>query len=108
MVEMDTQKRVLWPMARVEELIPGKDGVIRTARVKTKSGSFLRPIQRLFPLEVDNSEFVPRKSEQPALDSSTEARKPEAATSQRTNHSAVRVTVTRHGRTVKKPQKLLD
>ncbi|UYV68872.1 hypothetical protein LAZ67_6001388 [Cordylochernes scorpioides] len=32
----EDQKRIDWPMAKIEELIPGRDGKIRVARVKTK------------------------------------------------------------------------
>ncbi|UYV63448.1 hypothetical protein LAZ67_2004109 [Cordylochernes scorpioides] len=44
--------RISWPLGKVEEVLPGADGQVRVARVKTSSGVFLRPVQRLFPLEI--------------------------------------------------------
>ncbi|KFM73305.1 hypothetical protein X975_15135, partial [Stegodyphus mimosarum] len=41
-----------WRLARVIRLIPGKDGKVRTVELKTQAGVLLRPIQRVFPLEV--------------------------------------------------------
>ncbi|XP_055943510.1 uncharacterized protein LOC129974066 [Argiope bruennichi] len=49
-------KRINWPLGRVIKLYLGKDKKVRLVEVQTKSGSFLRPIQRLFPLEVSQSE----------------------------------------------------
>ncbi|GFW56405.1 integrase catalytic domain-containing protein [Trichonephila clavipes] len=40
--------------ARVEKWIPGRDGQIRLAVIKTASWKFLRPVQRLFRLEMDS------------------------------------------------------
>ncbi|UYV64985.1 hypothetical protein LAZ67_3002655 [Cordylochernes scorpioides] len=52
----EDQKRIDWPMAKIEELIPGRDGKIRVARVKTKRGMLMRPIQKIYPLEVTSEE----------------------------------------------------
>lgn len=49
------KKRNEWPLARIVELIPGKDGISRIAKVKTKDGEFLRPVQKLHPLEMEES-----------------------------------------------------
>ncbi|UYV80865.1 hypothetical protein LAZ67_19002029 [Cordylochernes scorpioides] len=48
----DQKRRISWPLGKVEEVLPGADRQIRVARVKTSSGVFLRPVQRLFPLEI--------------------------------------------------------
>ncbi|CAG7733339.1 unnamed protein product [Allacma fusca] len=56
LVGSDNSKRVNWPMARVLEVFPGKDGVIRVAKVKTLTGEIVRPIQRLYPFEVSKEE----------------------------------------------------
>ncbi|XP_021947712.1 uncharacterized protein LOC110845573 [Folsomia candida] len=50
----DNKKRLEWPMGRITYLYPGKDGIIRVARVKTATNQFLRPLQRLIPLEVSS------------------------------------------------------
>jgi len=48
----DNVKRIKWPLAIVLKLFPGKDGNSRVAKVKTSSGEFIRPLQRLYPLEL--------------------------------------------------------
>ncbi|GFT60819.1 DUF5641 domain-containing protein [Trichonephila clavipes] len=48
----DNKKRLSWPIAKIIELIPGRDGEIRTVRLKTQHGRVIRPVQRIFPLEV--------------------------------------------------------
>ncbi|GBM26159.1 hypothetical protein AVEN_47538-1 [Araneus ventricosus] len=55
-------KRINWPLGRVIKLYLGKDKKVRLVEIQTKSGSFLRPIQRLFPLEISQSEksAIPR------------------------------------------------
>ncbi|GLV44723.1 hypothetical protein CBL_20634, partial [Carabus blaptoides fortunei] len=35
---VDNKKRILWPMGKISELITGKDGVARVAKLQTKSG----------------------------------------------------------------------
>ena len=52
LVGNDNQKHINWPLGRVTEIIPGKDGITRLVRLKTARGEILRPIQRLFPLEI--------------------------------------------------------
>jgi hypothetical protein len=48
----DNKKRLDWPMARIVQLYIGKDGINRSAKVKTATGFLIRPLQRLYPLEV--------------------------------------------------------
>ena len=43
-------------MARVIELLPGKDNRVRVVRLRTSHGELLRPIQRVYPLEVSSRE----------------------------------------------------
>ncbi|UYV68404.1 hypothetical protein LAZ67_5004221 [Cordylochernes scorpioides] len=57
----DNTKRILWPVGKIIKLYLGKDGVNRVARVKTSTGEWLRPVQRLFPLEI-SSEETPEKA----------------------------------------------
>ncbi|GFV44933.1 hypothetical protein TNCV_1716811 [Trichonephila clavipes] len=38
--------------SRIILLIPGKDGHVRVARVKTETGELVRPVQRLYNLEL--------------------------------------------------------
>lgn len=51
----DNTKRIEWPLGRVIARLPGRDDQIRVYRIKTKEGELLRPIQRLYPLEIDCS-----------------------------------------------------
>ena len=45
-----------WNLARVIEVFPGKDGVIRNVKLKTKSGEYKRSVQKCCPiLEEDSS-----------------------------------------------------
>ncbi|GFU04689.1 transposon Tf2-6 polyprotein [Nephila pilipes] len=46
------KKRLHWLLGRVLELFPGKDGIIRLVKLRTEKGNVLRPIQRLYPLEM--------------------------------------------------------
>ena len=63
----ESTPRVFWRLARVEQLLPGKDGKIRSAVVKLGGGnaSTRRPIEQLIPIEVKSSspEIVSNKDE---------------------------------------------
>ncbi|KAJ8970521.1 hypothetical protein NQ317_007515 [Molorchus minor] len=43
----DFRKRIEWPIRRVVDVMPRKDGCVRLVRVRTSRGELLRPIQRL-------------------------------------------------------------
>ncbi|XP_071652822.1 uncharacterized protein [Temnothorax longispinosus] len=47
------QLKIEWPLGRVIELFPGKDGIVRVVRLITATGQLVRPVQRLYCLEVD-------------------------------------------------------
>ena len=54
----DTTKRLFWKLAIVEELLPGRDGKIRSVKVKVSNPSgtstmLCRSIQHLLPLEIN-------------------------------------------------------
>lgn len=49
----DNKKRIDWPLGRIKELIYSKDGECRLVKVQTKQGIWCRPLQRIFPLELD-------------------------------------------------------
>ena len=55
LVHEDNVKRGMWKTAVVEDLIVGKDGVVRGAKVcragRGKSETLCRPLQKLYPLE---------------------------------------------------------
>ncbi|GFW12939.1 bel12-ag transposon polyprotein [Trichonephila clavipes] len=55
LIGTDDKKRLHWLLGRVLELFPGKDGIIRLVKLRTGRGDMLRPIQRLYPLEVTSN-----------------------------------------------------
>jgi hypothetical protein len=48
----EERNRGKWPLGIVQELYPGKDGVIRTAKIKTGNGHLDRAVNLLYPLEL--------------------------------------------------------
>ncbi|XP_055632814.1 uncharacterized protein LOC129773245 [Toxorhynchites rutilus septentrionalis] len=54
LVQEDGKSSVSWPLARIEQIHPGADGVVRVATLRTASGTYKRPISRVFPLPYDN------------------------------------------------------
>ena len=60
-VQNDKTKRNFWKLAKVEELLPGEDGVVRAAAIKTCSNNanrfqlLRRSVKHLIPLEVRSS-----------------------------------------------------
>ncbi|UYV61058.1 hypothetical protein LAZ67_1003267 [Cordylochernes scorpioides] len=63
LIGQDNTKRILWPVGRIIKLYLGKDEVNRVAKVKTSTGEWLRPVQRLFPLEISSEETPEKTSE---------------------------------------------
>jgi len=53
LVEQENEKRQGWPLGVIVEAIPGRDGVTRTYKVKTRAGIVTRPAQRLFLMELE-------------------------------------------------------
>jgi hypothetical protein len=59
-IEEDNLPRGFWRLATVTELSPGQDGEVRAATVRThntdgKPACLKRPIQKLYPLEINDS-----------------------------------------------------
>ena len=50
LVASDNIPPLIWPLGIIEEVFPGKDGIIRSATVKTNNTSYVRPTVRLCPL----------------------------------------------------------
>ena len=51
-LKTDEKNRGKWPLGIIEELIAGKDGVIRVAKVRAGKGQLERAVQHLLPLEL--------------------------------------------------------
>ena len=47
----DDNRRKKWPLARVTKVVPGRYGVVRVVEIKTKDGSYVRPVTKLHRLE---------------------------------------------------------
>ncbi|GFT24322.1 integrase catalytic domain-containing protein [Nephila pilipes] len=55
-VESKNPNGMNWPLAQVIELFPGKDGGERVAKLQLASGEIIRPLQRIYPLELSASD----------------------------------------------------
>lgn len=113
LVANDLQKRLDWPMARIKELFPGKDGHIRVVKLQTPSGELIRPIQRLIPLEMETSDNLkkhldltktPIRSQKPSEAVTISPKKPKEPI--KTELNPVPELKTRSGRTIKKPERM--
>lgn len=101
LIENDNVKRINWPIGRVMELMPGKDGHVRLVRVKTEHGELLRPVRRLFLLEragVDEDKEKVPIATLPSDSSIKDA-------TQASTISGRSIMVTRSGRVTKQPQR---
>lgn len=105
LVGSDDRRRLQWPLARIIELIPGRDGVVGTAKVKTQNGILLRPVQRLFPLEVSTEEELDVVSHSQSVepDDSCKSRARQSVVSE--SGTSVH---TRSGRCVTEPRRYQD
>ncbi|XP_072392091.1 uncharacterized protein [Diabrotica undecimpunctata] len=52
LVDNDNIKRLQWPLGKVIELIPGRDDQVKLVRLAIAQGQLLRPLQRLYLVEV--------------------------------------------------------
>ncbi|GFW34114.1 uncharacterized protein TNCV_287961 [Trichonephila clavipes] len=56
----DHTKRLNWNLGKILKLYPGKDKKVRVAQVKTKFGSFLRPVQKIVsPRDANEGSHLP-------------------------------------------------
>jgi len=61
----DEGPRLLWNLGRVVELHEGKDGHVRSVKLKTRGGTVSRPVTLLYPLEIRAREPVENSPEAP-------------------------------------------
>ncbi|GFR29791.1 DUF5641 domain-containing protein [Trichonephila clavata] len=74
LIKNPNRKRLYWPLGKVFELIPGRDGKVHTLKLRCSNSEIIRPIQRVFPLEIQsaetvNSEDVPLEADAPKIPS---------------------------------------
>ena len=57
LVQDEGRSRLHWPLGVIQNVYPGKDGIVRTVQVKTAKGLLTRPIQKVHNMEIvrDNS-----------------------------------------------------
>jgi hypothetical protein len=99
----DNKKRLFWPLAKIIELIPGRDGKVRTVKLRTRHGTVLRPIQRIFPLEIQSEENCVIKDKTGEEESNSSGY---SAFQKLTTDDALLERYTRFGRRVKTPKRL--
>ncbi|UYV67952.1 hypothetical protein LAZ67_5002603 [Cordylochernes scorpioides] len=88
-VKVEDKRRLHWPMTRIMELFPGKDGHSRVAKVGTKLGTITHPVQKLYPLDVSSWDLILRSKGDTTIEE---------------EHSEAKRTLC--GRVVKPPQRL--
>lgn len=98
----DTHKRMNWPLARVIDVILGRDGIARVFILKTKDGIFKRPVQRVYPLEVEreDSENLTKK-----LMSNKRVNSEKDTDTTEHCKGQTKYVTTRSGRVIKKPDR---
>ncbi|KAJ8914910.1 hypothetical protein NQ315_016064 [Exocentrus adspersus] len=111
-VEIDILKRLNWPLGIIEEILSGKDNKIRLVKVRTSTGKLLRPVQKIYPLEIQSDGYEPSnlKEKLKSLESSQVNQREISAKSQKpiiphSDNNSRDVTITKSGRIVKKPSK---
>lgn len=95
-----------WPLAKVEEVYPGKDGQIRVVKLKTTKGVLIRPIQRLISLEEECPSQEKFLKLIPKNTKTTEESKNVHAEESEPDISTEPELKTKRGRIIKKPQRL--
>ncbi|UYV67221.1 hypothetical protein LAZ67_4004428 [Cordylochernes scorpioides] len=96
LIGQENLKRMFWPKGRIVNLIPGKDGIVRVAHVKTSTGTLIRALQRLHPLEISSNVETIQK------DNSNTEPQSEAFLGNRPNIES-RDSRNRYGRVIRKP-----
>ncbi|GFW20747.1 DUF5641 domain-containing protein [Trichonephila clavipes] len=57
LIDNPNKKRLYLPLGKVIELIPGRDGKVCTLKLRCSNSEIIRPIQRVFPLEIQSPEM---------------------------------------------------
>ncbi|UYV68114.1 hypothetical protein LAZ67_5003091 [Cordylochernes scorpioides] len=101
LIGQENLKRMFWPKGRIVNLIPGKDGIVRVAHVKTSTGTLIRALQRLHPLEISSNVETIQK------DNSNTEPQSEAFLGNRPDTES-RDSRNRYGRVIRKPARMKD
>lgn len=103
----DNKKRLDWPLGRIISTFPGKDQNVRVVRVKTATGEFNRPVQKIHPLEITHHDFLFKKKRFTETKSDHQDEFPEITKSENMKTEDLPVK-TRCGRTVVKPSRFIE
>ena len=57
-VKCEEKNRGRWPLGIVQELYPGRDGVVRAVKLRAGKNFLERPVQHVYPLELSCDTFV--------------------------------------------------
>lgn len=52
LIKEDNVPRFRWPLGVIEDIFPGRDGLVRALRIRTQTGVYTRPLQKVFDLEM--------------------------------------------------------
>ncbi|GFT48929.1 integrase catalytic domain-containing protein [Nephila pilipes] len=53
LVERSSKSKLLWDLGTIQETFQGRDGHVRACVVKTKKGLFRKPVQLIYPFELN-------------------------------------------------------
>lgn len=84
----DGQARLHWRLGKVEDLIVGRDGKTRSVHLRTSTGTSIRPILNLYPLELRNQE-IDLVSTDETMDKADRPRRQAAMKAKRTMHDQI-------------------
>ncbi|UYV75739.1 hypothetical protein LAZ67_13001176 [Cordylochernes scorpioides] len=106
LIGQESLKRLHWPLARIIQLYPGKDGLVRVAKVKTSSGDKIRPIQKLYNLEITPEIRCrdPLTERSPTQEVRLTTEEDPLTSQQEQHHIDTPNVVSSYGRPIKRPQ----
>lgn len=102
LVGHDNRKRLDWPLGKIIELMPGKDGECRLVKLQTSKGELLRPVQTLYRLEICSA-----SESKSACNKLPECRKDSESDSDN-EPTQEKSLLSRRGREIKLPKRYLD
>ena len=59
-IQSNERNRSKWKLGIVESLIPGRDGIVRVARLRSGKNTLERAVQQLYPLELSCDMISPK------------------------------------------------
>ncbi|UYV69625.1 hypothetical protein LAZ67_7000025, partial [Cordylochernes scorpioides] len=108
LIGQESLKRLRWPLARIIQLYPGKDWLVRVAKVKTSSGDKIRPIQKLYNLEITPEIRCrdPLAERSPTQEVRLTTEEDPLTSQQEQHHIETPNVVSSYGRPIKRPNRL--